>query len=129
MNMVLVDSSVWIAFLEGAEESRLLFPLLDSNQLCINDLILAELIPSLNHKKELALARLLESIERLDIKIDWNEIIRIQTANLKNGINRVGIPDLIIAQNAIQNQVKLLSFDRRFELMKKHTGLKIFERK
>jgi predicted nucleic acid-binding protein len=127
MNKTLVDSSVWISFFKGNEEGKMLFPLLDSNQACINDLILAELIPSLNHKKELILVGLLRSIEKTKIEIDWEEIIHMQTSNLKNGLNRVGVPDLIIAQNAIQLNIRLFSFDKHFELMKKHIGLKLYE--
>jgi predicted nucleic acid-binding protein len=127
MNKVLVDSSVWISFFKGTEEGKRLFPLLDANQACVNDLILSELVPSLNHKKELILVGLLRSIEKTRIDIDWDDIIRMQTINLKNGLNRVGVPDLIIAQNAIQNEIKLFSFDKHFEIMKKHIGLKIFE--
>ena len=129
MKKVLVDSSVWIAFFKGTEEGKLLFPLLDTNQICINDLILAELIPALNHKKEVALAQLLESIERIDLHIDWDDLIVMQTINLKNGLNRVGVPDLIIAQNAIQNDIPLFSFDKHFEIMKKTMGISLFERK
>jgi predicted nucleic acid-binding protein len=127
VNKVLVDSSVWIAFFKGTEEGKLLFPLLDSNAACINDLILAELVPSLMHKKEIILVGLLRSIERIKIEIDWDEIIHLQTINLKNGINKVGVPDLIIAQNASQHKLRLFSFDKHFEMMKKHVGLKMFE--
>ncbi len=126
MTKVLVDSSVWIAFFKGTEDGKLLFPLLDANLVCVNDLILAELIPSLHHKKELTLARLLMSIEKMPLRIDWNDIIAMQTANLKNGLNRVGVPDLIIAQNALQNALPLLSFDTHFEIMKKSFGLTLF---
>jgi len=127
MSKILVDSSVWISFFKGNEEGRLLFPLLDTNQACVNDLILAELTPSLIHKKEVTLVGLLKSIEKTETDIDWEEIIRIQTVNLKNGLNRVGISDLIIAQNAIQNQVRLFSFDKHFEIMKRNIGLKLYE--
>jgi predicted nucleic acid-binding protein len=127
MNRVLVDTSVWVSFLKGAPEASVLLPILDSGLVCVNDLILAELLPALNHRNESVLAKMLSSLDKLKIEIDWREIIRIQTNNLKNGINRVGIPDLIIAQNAIQNQARLLSFDRHFELMKKHIGLKTLE--
>ena len=129
MSKVLVDSSVWISFFKGNEEGKLLFPLLDSNQACINDLILAELIPSLNHKKELILVGLLKSIEKIKIDIDWEDIIHMQTINLKNGLNRVGVPDLLIAQNAIRNKIRLFSFDKHFEIMKKHISLKTYETK
>jgi len=70
---------------------------------------------------------LLESIEKVVIDIEWKEIISFQVYNLKNGINNVGIPDLIIAQNVIQNDIKLYAKDKHFQLMKKHLGLKIFE--
>jgi predicted nucleic acid-binding protein len=127
MNKILIDSSVWINFFRGNEEANNLNILLDKNMVCINDLILSELVPALVLKKENELIRLMNSIERLKIEIDWIGIIQIQVVNLKNGLNRVGIPDLIIAQNAIQSGVQLYSFDKHFELMKKEIGLKIFK--
>jgi predicted nucleic acid-binding protein len=37
---------------------------------------------------------------------------------LKNGLNGIGIPDLIVAQNAKQNQCEIYSLDSHFKLMK-----------
>ena len=124
MNKILADSSVWIGFFKGLEEAKQLFQLIDSNMICTNDLILTELIPSLVHKKENKLVDILSSIEKTKIYIDWIGIMQMQIKNLKNGLNRVGVPDLIIAQNAIQNNLTLYSFDKHFELMKKEIGLK-----
>lgn len=76
-----------------------------------------------------SLVNLLRSIEKIKIDINWDDIIRMQTINLKNGLNRVGIPDLIIAQNSIQNQVRFFSFDKHFEIMKQHIGLKMYDPK
>ena len=125
--MILVDTSIWIDYFKGVESSLPLMNLIDSNSICTNDLILAELLPSLKIRKETELVRLLESVERYSIRIDWKEIISMQVYNLKNGINKVGIPDLIIAQNAIQNDLKLYAKDKHFSLMKKHISLKIYE--
>ena len=125
--MILVDTSIWIDYFKGVESSLPLMNLIDSNSLCTNDLILAELLPSLKVRRETELVRLLESVERYSIRIDWKEIINMQVYNLKNGINKVGIPDLIIAQNAIQNDLKLYAKDKHFSLMKKHISLKIYE--
>ena len=125
--MILVDTSIWIDYFKGIESALPLMTLIDSNSICTNDLVLAELLPSLKVRKESELIRLLESVERYSIRIDWNEIINMQSYNLKNGINKVGIPDLIIAQNAIQNDLKLYAKDKHFSLMKKHIGLKIFD--
>lgn len=42
----------------------------------------------------------------------------MQTENLRNGVNKVGLPDLMIVQNAIQNNAAILSTDKHFFLMK-----------
>jgi len=129
MKKILVDSSIWIGYFRGIEDSKHLSVLLDANMIYINDLILAELVPALLIKKEKELVNLMNSIERLRLDIDWIGITQIQVMNLKNGLNRVGIPDLIIAQNAIQNNVQLYSFDKHFELMKKGISLKTYKSK
>jgi predicted nucleic acid-binding protein len=51
----------------------------------------------------------------------------MQTANLKNGINKVGIPDLIIMQNAQEHSVPLFTLDRHFALMSKIHGITLYE--
>ena len=124
--MVLVDTSVWIEYFKGTGRTAVLNELINNNALCINNLVLAELIPSINLKKESKLKRLLLTVNQIDIEIDWDEIIDMQTKNLLNGINKVGIPDLIIAQNAINNDLFLFSFDKHFSLMSDLFGLKIF---
>ena len=124
--MILVDTSIWIDYFKGVESSLPLSSLIETNSICTNDLILAELLPSIKMRKENELMHLLESIERIDLDIEWRELISFQVYNLKNGINNVGIPDLIIAQNAIQNDLKLYAKDRHFQLMKKHLGLKLY---
>jgi hypothetical protein len=130
--MVLVDSSVWIEYFKGNDATLPLNDLIDSNNICVNDLILAELLPSINHKnnhkKEEGLKDLLLTITRLNIEINWNKIIQTQTANLKNGINKVGIADLIIAQNAIENDIELFTLDKHFLLMNELHGIRLYER-
>ncbi len=115
--MILVDSSVWIEYFKGNEQTLALNKLLDHNNICVNDLILAELLPSINQKKESVLKELLLTITKIPLNINWNTIIYMQTQNLKNGINKVGIADLIIAQNVIDNDLELYTLDRHFELM------------
>ncbi len=123
MIKVLVDTSVWISFFRGEAPAQVLFPLLDANRVCVNELILTELVPSLKHRREDAIIDMLQAIERLELKIVWPQIIEMQVMNLKAGINKVGIPDLILAQNALQNALPILTFDKHFQLMKETTGL------
>ncbi len=121
MSRVLVDSSVWIEYFRGSKSIGVstFNELLDNNQLCINDLILSELLPSLLHKKEYHVVDLLKSIYNTPIIIDWDEIIDFQTKNIKNGYNNIGIPDLIIIQNVLQNNLVLYSIDKHFTLLQK----------
>lgn len=111
---VLVDSSVWIDYFRGGEKSELLDRMIDDNLICINDIILAELLPVLMVRKEDELISLLKKVERKSLNIDWSELVALQVSCLKSGINRVGIPDLIIAQNAEQNNLALFSLDKHF---------------
>ena len=120
MKNILVDSSVWIEYFRGKKEAAVLDELIDRNQLCINNLILSELIPFLRIKKENALIKILMTIKNINIKIDWEEIIDFQEINLRNGLNKIGIADLIIVQNVRDNNLRLYSLDKHFELMSKH---------
>jgi hypothetical protein len=52
MSRVLVASSVWIDYFSSGRNSDALSGLIDNNRICINDIILAELIPSLMIKKK-----------------------------------------------------------------------------
>ncbi len=115
---VLVDTSVWIEYFRNIHNSEKLDFLIDENLVVTNDLILAELIPFLKVRKQARIIDLMRSISRLELSIDWNQIIDFQFKCLKNGLNAVGIPDLIIAQNAKQNSCAIYSLDNHFRLMK-----------
>ncbi len=125
--MILVDTSVWIDYFRNGSTADALDKLIESDMICINDVILSELLPSINQRHEEELKELLLSFPKLQMKIDWNEIVFMQTKNLHNGINKVGLPDLMIAQNAIQNNVKLFSCDKHFQLIKNLFPLYLFE--
>ena len=125
--MILVDTSIWIDYFRNGSTADALDKLIESDMICINDVILSELLPSINQRHEEELKELLLSFPKLQMKIDWNEIVFMQTKNLHNGINKVGLPDLMIAQYAIQNNVKLFSCDRHFQLIKNLFPLYLFE--
>ncbi len=111
---VLVDSSVWIAYFRDAGSGCDLDLLIDENLVLVNDLILAELLPPLHVRHQRKLIGLLKKIAQSPITIDWDDIVRLQIICLRNDINRVGIPDLIIAQHAMQNGFELFSYDKHF---------------
>ena len=127
MNRILVDTSIWISFFKGDERAKPLLSMIEFNLICTNKLILAELLPYLEHRSEGHLINLLHHVELQKLSIDWNGIMDMQVKNLRNGINRVGLPDLIIAQNAINNESTLFTLDKHIHLMSKYFKLKLFQ--
>lgn len=122
---VLVDSSVWVAYFRTAGDMREVDWLIEEGLIVTNDLILAELTPPLMVRGERKLVRLLREIERPPLALDWEGISQMQATCLRNGINKVGMPDLIIAQHAIQHDLSLFSLDKHFGLMSRHIPLRL----
>lgn len=122
---ILVDSSIWIEYFRGGEISEVMDLYIDENIICTNYLILSELIPALRIRKKYKLIELLNEVSKVPLTINWNQIINYQTLCLKNGINKVGIPDLIIVNNAMENDLVLFSLDEHFRLLSNHIDLKL----
>ena len=122
---VLVDTSVWIEYFRNRDSLERLDFIIDENLVVTNDLILAELIPFLKFRKQKKIIELLQNINKLQLNINWDEIIDFQVKCFKKGINGVGIPDLMIAQNAKQNNSEIYSIDKHFNLLKDVISIKI----
>lgn len=120
---VLVDSSTWIDYLRGTGDSSGLDWLIEEGSIVTNELILAELTPPLLVRGKNKLVDILWNIERIRLTLDWDAIIHMQVTCLRNGINKVGIPDLIIAHHAIQHDLSLLTSDKHFTLIAQHFPL------
>jgi hypothetical protein len=126
MRRILVDTSIWIEYFRHKDKFSILNELIQANQICINDLILAELIPSLYERNEKEVIESLLALERIDLTIRWNSLIHMQIQNIKNGLNRVGIPDLILLQNVMDNNLLLFSIDKHFRLMQELFSFHMF---
>ena len=113
---ILVDSSVWIDFFKSTKSSPLSI-YLEEDIVFTNELILTELTPWLHQDKKWAAIESLNALESIPLSIDWEIIRQIQQLNLKNGINKVGIPDLIIINQVIEEKLVLFSHDKHFKLM------------
>jgi len=110
----LVDSSVWIDYWRSGLNSDDLNQLIDENIVVTNDIILAELVPALKLRAHHKVVQILQSFEKIPLTIDWNKVIELQTKCLHNGMNGIGIPDLLIAQNCLQNKLTLWTLDKHF---------------
>ena len=123
---VLVDSSVWIHYFKSGGLPEL-DQLINEGLACINELIFTELAPVLMKNEETEVLDGLRALPFLQLNIDWEIIRRYQLMNLENGINKVGIPDLIIIQQVIEEKVMLLSLDKHFNLMQERLNFELFE--
>ena len=125
---VLVDTSIWIEYFRNGNNFEKLDILIDENFVVTNDLILAELIPFLKIRNQRKLINLLYKINKLEIVINWKQIIDYQYKCLKKGLNAIAMPDLIIAQNAKQNHCSIYSLDNHFNLMQNILEIKLIDR-
>jgi len=123
---VLIDTSVWIDYFRGNESVSHLDFLIEENLILTNDLILAELIPYLEIKKQFEVIELLGIVRRIPLSVHWEEIIDFQVKCMRNGANGIGIPDLIIAQNALQNHCRIYSRDKHFQLLSRTLGISLY---
>ena len=130
MTGVLVDTSVWIPYFRGGSDGKkaadALDYLLSGDEAIINDVILSELLPFMNVRGETQCAEALLALQSPALEIDWPDIRALQETCLRSGINKVGLPDLIIAQQAIRLGIPLFSLDRHFTLMSKHVSLALW---
>ena len=124
---VLVDTSVWVDYFRSGTHSGKLDFLIDENLIVINDLILAEIVPFLEFRNQRKLLGLLRHIKKLPFQIDWDQLIEFQVQCLRHGVNGIGIPDLMIAQNAKQNLCEIFSLDIHFQLMKDIIGFELMD--
>jgi hypothetical protein len=120
---ILVDSSVWIDYFRGKKNAGSMDELISEDLICVNDLILAELVPFLRIQKQNDLIQLLKNVYKVNLTIDWQLIMEYQTLCLHAGINKVGIPDLFILQNCIQNDLHLFTFDKHFRMISRFIPL------
>ena len=114
---VLVDTSVWVEYFRHGKNLEKLDFIIGENLVVTNDLILAELVPFLKARNQSKIISLLHHIKKLPINIHWEQIIEFQYKCLERGLNGVGIPDLIIAQNAKQNDCEIYTLDNHFQLI------------
>jgi predicted nucleic acid-binding protein len=127
--MVLVDTSVWIAFFreKSSAAAKALDTLLEEGEVCICGLIEAELIPGLRQNDRERVRSLLASVSRLEIPTDiWSQIIKIQENALAVGLGPFSIPDLLLTSLAIRNEIPVFSLDRHFEDLSRLTSLTVW---
>ncbi|MFT5086759.1 MAG: putative nucleic acid-binding protein [Planctomycetota bacterium] len=127
--MILVDSSVWIDYFNGVEntETTLLDEFLSTDTICIGDVILAEVLQGFRSDKDYKLAK--EILTELPIyQIVTPELALVSADNYrklkKKGITIRKSVDNWIATFCIENKISLLFSDKDFNPYVEHLGLR-----
>jgi predicted nucleic acid-binding protein len=128
--MVLVDTSVWIAFFRQgtSQAAKKLDMLLEEGEVCSCGLIEAELLPGLYRKDRAGVRTLMAGLPRLEIAADiWADVTDIQERSLAQGLGPFSIPDLVLTAVAIRHNVPIFSLDNHFLSLARITGLQLVE--
>ncbi len=128
--MILVDSSVWIDYFNGAStvQTEKLDRLLGEQSLAIGDLILTEVLRGFLTEKDFEQAKkLLTSLTVVNL---GGQETAILAAKHFRFLRRLGVTvrktiDVIIATRCIEDHYELLHNDRDFDPFVKHLGLRV----
>ncbi|MDP2333200.1 MAG: PIN domain nuclease [Reyranella sp.] len=126
--MIVVDSSVWIDFLNGREAPHVsrLRAILGVEEVIVGDLMLCEVLQGLKDERA---ARSVEALlRRFDVVAMGSEGIAVAAARNFRALRRKGITvrttiDLLIGTWCIEHRTALLHNDNDFRPMARHLGL------
>ena len=126
--MIVVDSSVWIDFLNGrpAPHVERLRAMLGADEVIVGDLMLCEVLQGLGNERA---AREVEALlRRFEIAPMVGDANAVAAARNYRSLRRRGITiaktiDMLIGTWCIENRMPLLHNDSEFRPMVRHLGL------
>jgi predicted nucleic acid-binding protein len=128
--MLVVDSTVWIAYFNGLEnrQTDYLHTMVDKTPILIGDLILAEVLQGFRDDSDFEKAR--RALGKYTQVEMVSPTLALQSARNYRLLRRQGITvrktiDSLIATYCIENEHDLLHTDSDFDGYEKHLGLKI----
>jgi predicted nucleic acid-binding protein len=125
---ILIDTSVWIEYFRN--QSAVLVDLVaqaaNSREICVPRVVLAELMQGAKSEKELAV---IEKFMGAFTILDQTEQTWLKAGRLSYELKRKGknmnLTDCYIAVLALDNDCALLTMDKHFKDISRHTGLEL----
>ena len=121
MSEVLVDTSAWIDYLndESSPYGTTLDYLLAKDLVCTCFVVQCEVLSAMKAEDQfLKYSIIFDSIPRChESSIDWPALVYQAFLLKRKGISGIGVPDLMIAQLAIQHHKTVFTKDKDFERM------------
>ena len=126
--MILVDSSVWIAYFNGQRtpQTDYLDAILGAEEIVVGDIILAEILQGFRDDRDFDAAR--DALGRFSLVAMLDPNLAVQSARNYRRLRRLGITvcktiDCFIATYCIEHGIGLLHSDRDFDPVEEHLGL------
>ena len=132
--MILVDTSVWIEFLNGVDTTgvRMLGDLIElEEEVCISDYILTEVLQGFRSDRDFGIAQkhlLRFPVYSLNGIDSYIKVAQIYRKCRKHGITIRKTVDCMIAQTAFENKLTLLHNDSDFDKIASVCTLKIYQK-
>ena len=128
--MVLVDSTVWIDWFNGADswQTDVLDDLIDTELIAVGDLILVEVLQGFRSEQDfrtaqnLLLSQTTVTLCNVELAVEAARHFRILRSK---GITVRKTIDTVIATSCIQSGWRLLHDDRDFQPFEKYLGLQV----
>lgn len=129
MDKILVDTSAWIEFFRKKEPYySVVLELLDNDMVCCMGIVLAELLQGAKSEKELnTIKEFLHVFDFLPESVkSWEKAGELSYA-LKQKGKAIGLSDCYIAVLTRSSNVRLLTLDKHFDVLKKEIELKLYD--
>jgi hypothetical protein len=125
--MIAVDTSTWIAFLEGrrGQDVELLDEVLESRQVLMVPVVLTELLSDPN--LPLGVAKTLSEVPLIEIGSGYWERAGLLRAKVLAKGRKARLGDALIAQSCIDRGVSLITRDRDFLAFSEAASLHLLE--
>jgi predicted nucleic acid-binding protein len=126
---VLIDTSVWIAYLQGTaseELQKLVDDLLAAKEIIVPKIVLAELIQGARSEKDIAVIR--EFLEAFMVvgegEHDWVNAGKL-SYDLKKKGKTINLADCYISIIAKENRSSILTLDKHFKEIQREAALEL----
>ncbi len=126
--MILVDTSVWVAYFNGQSSARTdaLDDLLGVQEIIVGDLIMTEVLQGFRSDRHFR--QVLRLLQSCPIVTMGGPQLAVRSAEQYRALRRRGITvrktiDVIIGTYCIVNSIPLLHADRDFDPLARHFGL------
>jgi hypothetical protein len=124
-SLVLIDTSVWINYFRGDEETyKEVSKPIDTGRVCCLKLIIAELIQGAKGEKEIRIIKdLIDVFPLLKESSDSWEKAGILSFQLRKAGKNIGLGDCYIATVAGENDATIYSLDRQFKEVQSYADI------